>query len=51
VNRLGLGAFTYELFDQAGSASIVILPANQRWFAKTRFNGTNWQPHEAAQMP
>ena len=52
ILRLDVGAFTVTILNGGLAAGTVFtLPASQAWWAKAYFNGTDWVPHSAGQLP
>ena len=50
ITRLDTEAFTYQIYDDAGSAGIITLPASEKWFVDIRFDGANWTLERAGKM-
>ena len=52
ITRLGLGNYTMLVVNGgAGAGTLFTLPANEAWWCKSYFDGTNWLAHSAGQMP
>jgi hypothetical protein len=51
IVRMGLGAYTLELYDTATATSLAFLPPSQRWWAEVWQSGSGWRLHGAGQMP
>jgi hypothetical protein len=52
VTRLGLGNFTMAIVNGGPAAgTLFTLPANEAWWCKAYFDGTNWLAHSAGKLP
>lgn len=52
LTRLDVGAYTYTITNGgAGGGSVFVLPVSTRFSCKAYFDGTNWIPRAAGQLP
>jgi hypothetical protein len=52
ITRLDQTANTYTLAnDGTGGGNVFVLPASQRWWCVAYFDGTDWIPRAAGQLP